>query len=135
MDSTLSVISSIFGIVTGALAIGISVWTYIHGLNRERNASTLTTLQAIREKYRSTKDLSDDEKKKYLTELEFFATGVNLKIYSCNVVDKMSGKRLIKEYNTWGSKFIDTRRKVSGTENAYCEYEALIKKLKKKRKL
>lgn len=42
----------------------------------------------------------------------------------------MSGSRLIKQYDNWGNDFIQERRNKFGNNNAYSEYEIMIKKLK-----
>ena len=125
--------ADIFGIITGITAVAVSIWSYIHGLNRERKTDTLAALKEIRKKYDDTTMLPEKEKQHYLKEMEFFATGLNLGIYELDVIDKMSGGRLISQYNKWAKDLIRERRKISGTATAYCEYENMIERLKRKR--
>ena len=113
-----------------AVAIIISIVLYLHGLNRERKLDTLKLLSEIRRKYFNTKSLDDKQKLQYLNELEYFATGVNAKIYEIKIVKKMSGSRLLKQYENWIATFIQRRKAKYGNNNAYCEYEKMIKKLK-----
>ena len=54
-------------------------------------------LSEIRMKYPKIFGLSYKAKKKYIKELEFFATDVNQKNYDIKIVSKMSGSRLFKE--------------------------------------
>ena len=129
METAVQIFSIISGIAA-TVAIVISVALYFHGLNRERKIDTLRVFSEIRRKYFNTKTLEDKDKLKYLNELEYFATGVNSKIYSIKIVKKMSGSRLIKQYDNWGNDFIQERRNKYGNNNAYSEYEIMIKKLK-----
>lgn len=132
MDIVVQVCEIISGI-SAAVAIIISIALYRHGLNRERQTDTLKTLSEIRRKYFNTKALDDKEKLKYLNELEYFSTGVNEKIYDIKIVKKMSGSRLIKQYENWIADFIQVRRNQFGNDRAYLEYEKMLNKLKKKR--
>lgn len=72
--------------MSSAMAIIISIVLYRHGLNRERKTDTLKNLSEIRRQYFNTKALNYKEKLKYLNELEYFATGVNEKIYDIKIV-------------------------------------------------
>lgn len=118
--------------ISAVVAIIISIALYRHGLNRERRTDTLKNLSEIRRRYFNTKTLDEKEKLKYLNELEYFATGVNEKIYDINIVRKMSGSRLIRQYDNWIADFIQVRRNQFGNNKTYCEYEKMIEKLKKK---
>lgn len=77
------IISSIAAVV----AIIISVMFYINGLNRERRIYTLKVFSEIRKKYPNSNALNENEKKRYLSELEYFATGINEKIYDIKEED------------------------------------------------
>lgn len=130
--NTMVQICEIISGIAAAVAIIISIILYRHGLNRERRTDTLKCFSEIRRKYFNTKALSEKEKLKYLNELEYFATGINAKIYDIKIVKNMSGSRLIRQYDNWASEFIQFRRKQFGNEKAYCEYEKMIEKLRKK---
>lgn len=133
MKEVLSIIADFLNVLVALLAIGISTWTYIHGLNRERRVDTIESLRRIRTKYFNTKSLSDKEKLQYLNEMEYFATGINSQIYDLEIVNKMSGGRLISQYKDWCENFIEERRRRPGSENAYSEYKRMIDELKKMR--
>lgn len=117
-------------IIISIMALLFSIGIYIHGINRERKNDTLKCFSEIRRKYYNTKNFDDKEKLKYLNELEFFATGINTGIYSIKIVKKLSGSRLIKQYNYTMADFIHSRREKYGDEKTYCEYEKMIKKLR-----
>lgn len=118
--------------ISAVVAIIISIALYKHGLNRERRTDTLKNLSEIRRQFFNTKILDDKEKLKYLNELEYFATGVNERIYDIKIVKKMSGSRLVRQYDNWIADFIQVRRNKFGNNKAYCEYESMIDILKKK---
>ena len=130
--NTMVQICEIISGIAAAVAIIISIILYRHGLDRERRTDTLKCFSEIRRKYFNTKGLSDKEKLKYLNELEYFATGINAKIYDIKIVKKMSGSRLIRQYDNWASEFVQYRRKQFGNDKSYCEYEKMIEKLRKK---
>ncbi len=130
METVVKICEIISGI-SAAIAIIISIILYRHGLQKERKFDTLKILSNIRKKYFNTNELDEKDKLKYLNELEYFATGVNEKIYDIKIIKKMSGSRLIRQYEKWVSKFIKERRKKFGNNNAYCEYEKMIETLKK----
>ena len=72
-------VKDIFEIISGfaaVVAIVISLWTYSHGIERERKADTIRKLSEIRNTYFNTKGLGNKDKLKYLNELEFFAIGI-----------------------------------------------------------
>ena len=76
-------------IINGTAAVAaiiISILLYRHGLQKERRVMTLRDFSEIRRKYFNTKSLDTKEKLKYLNELEYFATGVNEKIYDIKTV-------------------------------------------------
>lgn len=124
-------------IVSAVAAVGSfagSVIAYRRTLNRERKLDTIKMLSEIRMKYPKICGLSYKAKKKYIKELEFFATGVNQKIYDIKIVSKMSGSRLIYQYEKYLKKIIKRIRKGKEDSKTYIEYEKMINKLKKYKK-
>ena len=111
-----------------------SVIVYRRTLNRERKLDTIKMLSEIRMKYPKVCGLPYKAKKKYIKELEFFATGVNQKIYDIKIVNKMSGSKLIYQYEKYLKKIIKRIRKRKEDSKAYIEYEKMINKLKKYKK-
>lgn len=124
-------------IISAVAAVGSfagSVIVYRRTLNRERKLDTIKMLSEIRMKYPKIFGLSYEAKKKYIKELEFFATGVNQKIYDIKIVSKMSGSRLIYQYEKYLKKIIKRIRKGKEDSKTYIEYEKMINKLKKYKK-
>ena len=117
-------------IIISIMALLFSIGIYIHGINREQKNDTLKCFSEIRRKYYNTKNFDDKEKLKYLNELEYFATGINAGIYDIKIVKKLSGSRLIKQYDDTMAEFIRSRKKY-GNEKTYCEYEKMIEKLRR----
>ena len=85
-------------------------------------------------KYPSMEEISDGDKLDYIKELEFFATGINQKIYDLEIVNKMSGSRLISQYDIALKKIVKQRRKGKENSTAYIEYEQMIEQLRKLKK-
>ena len=101
---------------------------------KERKLDTIKMLSEIRMKYPKIFVLSYKAKKKYIKELEFFATDVNQKNYDIKIVSKMSGSRLIYQYEKYLKKIIKRIRKEKEDSKEYIEYEEMINKLKKYKK-
>lgn len=94
----------------------------------------MRTLSELRVKYPNTERMSEEESSEYIKALEFFATGVNQEIYDIKIVRKMSGNRLVKQYNENLKNLIEKKRhKKDGKKKdseAYIEYEKMIQNLK-----
>ena len=127
-------IAQIVSAGVAVLSFAGSVIVYRKTLNRERKLDTIKMLLEIRMKYSKVCGLSYKAKKKYIKELEFFATGVNQKIYDIKIVNKMSGSKLIYQYEKYLKKIIKRIRKGKEDSKAYIEYEKMINKLKKYKK-
>ncbi len=111
-----------------------SLVVYKRSVNRECKLETLRKLTELRMKYPSMEEISDGDKLDYIKELEFFATGINQKIYDLEIVSKMSGSRLISQYDIALKKLVKQRRKEKENSTAYIEYEQMIKQLRKLKK-
>lgn len=105
-----------------------SVIVYKMSLGRERRLDTLRTLSELRMRYPTVEGMCKSDKLDYLQELEFFATGVNNKIYDIKIVKRMSKSRLTTQYNLYLKKFIEERREKKNS-TSYIEYEKMIQKL------
>lgn len=105
-----------------------SVIVYKMSLGRERRLDTLRTLSELRMRYPTVEGMCKGDKLDYLQELEFFATGVNNKIYDIKIVKRMSKSRLTTQYNLYLKKFIEERREKKNS-TSYIEYEKMIQKL------
>lgn len=75
------------------------------------NITDLRKLTELRMKYPSMEEISNNDKLDYIKELEFFATGINQKIYDIKIVTKMSGSRLISQYDIALEEIVKQRRK------------------------
>lgn len=127
-------ISSIVSASAAVVALVISVAVYWHGLKREIKLETIKSFSEIRKRYFNTKKMDDRQKLKYLNELEYFAVGVEQKIYDIDIVIKMSGRRLKRQYDSWIKEFIKDRRERFDLQNknAYIELERMMEIIKKK---
>ena len=129
-------LSTIITAIAAILALAVTVGIYYHGLRREIRLETIKAFSEIRNRYPNTKSLDDKLKLKYLNELEYFSIGINTGIYDAVIVKKMSGGRLIRQYDNWMKEFIRNRRemqsRLSGNKktNAYVELEKMIKKIR-----
>lgn len=133
IDTFVDICQIVTAIVAAAGFI-LSVFVYKNTLNRERRLDTLRTLSELRVKYPNTERMSEEKSSEYIKELEFFATGVNQEIYDIKIVKKMSGNRLVKQYNENLKDLIEKKRhKKDGKKKdseAYIEYEKMIQNLK-----
>lgn len=138
MMNSIDVVVDIFQIITALAAVAgfiLSIFVYKNTLNRERKLDTLRTLSELRVKYPNTERMSEKESSEYIKALEFFATGVNQEIYDIKIVKKMSGNRLVEQYNENLKDLIEKKRqKKDGKKKdseAYIEYEKMIQALRK----
>ena len=86
-----------------------SIIVYKRSVNRECKLETLRKLTELRMKYPSKEEISNNDKLDYIKELEFFATGINQKIYDyCKntITDSLKFYLFIhiipKEINSYG---------------------------------
>ena len=70
-----------------------------------------------------------EEISEFLAHIEQFAVGVNTKVYSIKVVDRIAGSHLIKQYERF-LPIIEYKRKKANTDKRYREFEIMAKKLK-----
>ena len=120
-------------IIIASLAIIVSVFSYFHGLNRERRTDTLKAFSEISTSNYFTNEMSEAEKLEYLNSLEYFSTGVNSRIYSFGIVYKPSANRLIHQYENWTKDYIEKYTQIEGNSEAYCEYKSVITRLIRRR--
>lgn len=117
--------------ITGVLT---TVGIYSHTVKQNRKLITITDFSKIREKYPNVSPkaicpVSDEERLKYLREMERFCTGVNSKIYDFDTINQTSGHLLIKQYDDYMRDIINQRRKSADETWKYFQYEEVIKKL------
>lgn len=111
-----------------------SLVVYKRSVNRECKLETLRKLTELRMKYPSMDEISYDDRLDYIKELEFFAIGINQKIYDLEIVNKMSGSRLISQYDIALEEIVKQRRKGKEESTAYIGYEQMIEQLRKLKK-
>lgn len=117
----------------------MSAITYHNSVSRNRKIETLKELSLIRERYpnvspNAPNPVDEATRTEYLKAMERFCTGVNLNLYDIEVVKNISGQMLVKQYKDYMGSFVAEKREKSKTippEDLYCQYEAVIKKLKK----
>ncbi len=102
---------------------------------RERIRATLNEFAAIR---RMNQDFSGGDArtvKNYLSELERFAVGCNMGAYDINVVNRMSGGQLVRQYRMYFKDYISEKRRsmrldsAVNVANLYSECEIMLKTL------
>lgn len=130
--NALSAYAAVGSAIAAIIASLVSVAIYRHGLKREVRIDTIQALSAIRMKYPNSLRLTDEEKRAYLNELGFFAVGVNNKAYDIKIVEKMSGRLLLKQYDSNLKKYIEERRQKMHSPTSYIEYEQMINQLRKR---
>lgn len=106
----------------------ITVRIYRHTVNRESKILTLEHLSQIREKYPNK--VPARQRLEYLRDMEFFCTGINEGIYDIRIVKKMSGRRLLRQYDSYMRNYITLRRKASTSDESWMEYECVMEKLR-----
>ncbi len=125
-------------------ALIFAVISYRHDEKIKRQQRTAEAYLPIREKYYEleTRLINCNSRhkllKQYLGEMEIFATGINLNAYSIEYINRISGGKLINQYNNIIKDFIENRKSCKAqnfinSEDLYCEYEEMIKKLYKMR--
>ena len=75
-----------------------------------------------------------DESWEYISDcmarIEQFCVGINTKIYSLEILDRMAGSYFIKEYNRL-RPIIVYKRERANTDKRYIEFETVVNNLKK----
>lgn len=137
---SLSFLWDAIGAVGTVLAAIIAVLTYRSSVKRQKKQDTIREFSRIREKYpnlspQAPNPVPDEERIKYLKEMERFCTGVNIGLYDIHVVDRIAGAMLITQYDKYLRDFIEKRRQKTvqnaQTDSIYCEYIKLIEKIQK----
>lgn len=77
-----------------------------------------------------TLDMEWESISESLARIEQFAVGVNTKVYSVQILDRMAGSHLLKEYYRF-KPIIDFKRKKGKTNKRYIEFEKMAESLKK----
>ena len=113
--------------VAGAV---ISVGVFKYTVKREQRCLTIEKISKFRENNsKNIDDMNNDEKLNYLREIEFICTGINNKLYDFKILQKMSGKRLLGQYQKHMKSFVASRRIEKGTDEIWCEYEKVMQRL------
>ena len=112
--------------VAGAI---ISVAVYRHAVKRERKINTIREYVRIRNQFPYEK-IPENQLKPYLREMEFFCTGINEGLYDFGVLRKMSGRRLLSQYNNYMREYISDRRtRIGASSVSWVEYEKVMGRL------
>ncbi len=137
MESTVSLIS----LLVTLLGFAFALYQHQQNVKKERIRLTLATFPDVRlegwEAVKHIQSLASDKQadaaKKYLAKLEYFAVGINTQAYDIEIVNRMSGTMLIKQYNIFFKGFINERKAKKAVQRSvdtmYCEYLEMIKKL------
>jgi|GEM_PF-5374478 len=122
--------------IIAAIAFIWAIYEFRNSNHLRRMERTLDVLPALREEYfdLAKKILnngaltSEGEKllREYLSKMERFAVGANHKLYDLSLINEMSGRVLIGQYNRYIQKYINKRIEEGMAPTTYCEYEKLI---------
>lgn len=127
-------------VLVAVIGVAVSAITHYDSVDRARKLDTLNKFSAIREKFpnvnpKAKNPVDDDVRTEYLNVMERFCTGIEENLYDIGVIRKTSGRMLVKQYKDYMGSFVAAKRGKSKTippEDLYCQYEAVIKKLKEK---
>ena len=132
------------GVIIAAAAIIWAIFEFRNNMKTNRMERTLNVFPSIREEYFDLKKkvLSDGEitsdgeqlLREYLAKMERFSVGVHCKIYDLSVVNRMSGRVLQGQYDSFICNYIKKRIEDGMAVTTYCEYEELIQKISSLRK-
>lgn len=122
-------ISADIAAVVGAF---ITVFIFRRNVKRERKILTIKAFSEFRNKFPlNTKQMSLKKKKEYLREIEFLCVGINNGVYDFKILQKMSGRRLLSQYDNGMGNFVALRCQRTGKDDDWCEYKKVIIKLRK----
>lgn len=106
----------------------IAVYVHRRTVLREQQLQTIRHLSKLRGKYPET--IPKHRRLQYLRDMEFFCTGINAGIFDLTIVKKMSGRRLLRQYNSYMQNEIQIRRRnANHPEETWTEYELAMQKL------
>ena len=139
-----------FWTAIGAIGTIAALFHAIRSYNKDvkigQQQRTVEAYLPIREKYyeltEKLKTLGDKDRemllKEYLSEMEILSAGVNSGAYSLDYINRVSGGKLVRQYENITKEFIKRRRTNKkqhniDPEDIYCEYETMMKALFKLR--
>lgn len=122
-----TVVIELIGNIAAVIGAIISVSVYGNTVKREKKILTIETFSKIREKYK--KEISENDRTKFLKEMEFFCVGINEGIYDINIIKKMSGKLLLEQYDGMKPYIKERKATHQDPECYWCEYEKVMQKL------
>ncbi len=146
--------NDIFWAAVGAIGTIVSIIAaiivYHKNYHKEQIANTVKAFPELRSLYPelykrliNNPNLEDKEidleLKKYMTAIEHFAVGVNMGAFDIEVVNRMSGSMLVRQYELYIETFIKKHRaqhsgKYTSEKSIYKEYEIMMHQLNKIRK-
>lgn len=135
--------------ILAVIAIVLSVVIYLVSPRHEKVRATLEAFPAIRASFHGllaqagmtpdNLDLDAEELvavlRRYLTQLEYFAVGVNEHAYSLRIVERVSGTLMIRQYQQFLGAYVARRRELRGQRTLYLEYERMMKQLYRVRRV
>ena len=144
--------ADVLAIIISVIALVLSVLQFFVERQRGRDEATINAFAELQkdvlnedafinanvpdilEKYKKIEstelDTDWEQISEYLARIEQFAVGVNTKVYTLSVLDRMAGSHIIKEYKRF-SPIIDYKRAKGNTNKRYIEFETMANSLKK----
>ena len=145
---------TILGIIVDIVSLGVAMYIFVVTSRLEREATeeqthrecvraTLSELAELRRahpNFKSSLEKADDKERidlirAYVSDLERFAVGCNAKAYDIEIVNKMSGGLLLKQYKNYFKPYIDKKRSAPTqgefvkNDTLYIEIEEMMENL------
>lgn len=140
--------TDMISIVLSFLAVAFSLVTFFDERKRKRSEATIHAFDELQDLVFSTENYSSlvsnaideynsDQQNKawqfatnYLSRIEHFCVGVQLKTYDINTLNKLAGGFMIEQYSYW-IPVIDIKRTKDANQKMkhYDEFETVAKKL------
>jgi len=127
------------GAIIAAIAIVWAIFEFRNNVKTTRIERTFNVFPAIREEYFDLKKkifLNGEMTKEgeqllreYLSKMERFSVGVHCKIYDVSIINQMSGRVLMGQYNSFIRDYISKRIDGGMASTTYCEYEKFMKEI------
>ena len=129
---------SIAGIIVTTVT---SIITHRIIIKRDKQTNTISELSKIRQKYPDlhnceaadckTEEELEIKRTAYLKSMEFFCVGVKEDVYDLNIVYKMSGHLLTRQYDSYMKDHAETRIKNDWEYKAYFEVMEQLVEIRK----
>lgn len=145
-------VADVLAIIISVIALGFSLYQFFVERKRNRDEATINALAELQKEVLNQEEFvnanvsgilsthksfpagrTDENWEKIsesLARIEQFAVGVNAGVYNLEILDRMAGSHILKEFYRY-KPIIDYKRKVGNTNKRYIEFESMANSLKK----